>query len=472
MPPTRLTPQQEEILEALARKPREADIGQIIDSLAAPPHRRTVQRRLAELVAGKHVQVVGKGKARLYKLAPSANRGRPPAAAAPGAGKGYDAYIPVSAAGREIIAYVRQPRAGRLPAGYERNFLASYIPNQTAYLSESLRAHLHHVGITDGRARPAGTYGRAIFNRLLIDFSWSSSRLEGNTYSRLDTERLIEFGQYAEGKDAQEAQMILNHKGAIELLVDEADGIGFDPYTFLGLHGLLSENLMPDPEASGRLRRRPVHIGGSVYMPLAVPQLIEECFREILHKAAAIIDPFEQAFFVMVHLPYLQPFEDVNKRVSRLGANIPLIKHNLCPLTFLDVPERAYIDALLGVYEMNRYELLRDVFAWAYERSANEYSAVRKSLADPDPLRLRYRKELCELVGDIVRNRRLNAAEVIARYADEHIDGKNRDAFVEVVKEELKRLHEGVLARYRIRASEFAAWLITRRAGQNGRPGP
>ena len=112
-----------------------------------------------------------------------------------------------------------------------------------------------------------------------------------------------------------------------------------------------------------------------------MPQLIEEYFREIINKAATIQDPFEQAFFIMVQLPYLQPFEDVNKRVSRLGANISLIKNNLCPLTFLDVPERAYIDAQLGIYEMNRYELLRDLFIWAYERSANEYNAVRKSLA-------------------------------------------------------------------------------------------
>ena len=93
----------------------------------------------------------------------------------------------------------------------------------------------------------------------------------------------------------------------------------------------------------------------------------------------------EQAFFAMVHLPYLQPFEDVNKRVSRLAANLPLIRQNLCPLSFVDVPERAYIDAILGVYELNRIELLRDVFIWAYERSCARYGAVRRSLAGPLP---------------------------------------------------------------------------------------
>ena len=80
---------------------------------------------------------------------------------------------------------------------------------------------------------------------------------------------------------------------------------------------------------------------GTVYHPLEVPQLIEECFGKILDTAAAIADPFEQAFFALAHFAYLQGFEDVNKRVSRLAANIPLIRGNLCPLSFVDVPERA-----------------------------------------------------------------------------------------------------------------------------------
>ena len=82
--------------------------------------------------------------------------------------------------------------------------------------------------------------------------------------------------------------------------------------------------------------------------------LIEECFEQVLATAAAISDPFEQAFFVMVQLPYLQPFDDVNKRVSRLAANIPLIKANLVPLSFEDVPRDLYTEAILGVYEMKR----------------------------------------------------------------------------------------------------------------------
>ena len=126
--------------------------------------------------------------------------------------------------------------------------------------------------------------------------------------------------------------------------------------TILNLHALLSDNLLGNPSASGRLRAIPVGIGKSVYEPLAVPQLIDEIFSQILDTVVDISDPFEQAFFVTLHLPYLQPFEDVNKRVSRLAANIPLIHHNLCPLSFMDVPEDLYINGLLGVYELNRKE--------------------------------------------------------------------------------------------------------------------
>jgi len=298
---------------------------------------------------------------------------------------------------------------------------------------------------------------------LLIDLSWNSSRLEGNTYSLLETERLLELGETTEGKDAQEAQMILNHKAAIELLVEQAAEVSFNRYTILNLHALLSDNLLTDPQACGRLRAIPVGIDGTVYYPLEVPQLIDECFRQILDTASAIQDPFEQAFFAMVHLPYLQPFEDVNKRVSRLAANLPFIRQNLCPLSFVDVPERAYVDGILGVYELNRIELLRDVFVWAYERSCARYSAVRRSLGDPDPFRLRYRTLVAHIVAEVVRGgmNKKNAAAFIKRRAAEDVSQEDRARFIEVVETEVMGLHEGNIARYRLRPSEYQTWRAT-----------
>jgi hypothetical protein len=367
-------------------------------------------------------------------------------------------YVPVSPEGAAIREQVRRPLMHRRPVGFQRSFLEAYLPGTTFYLPEPLRRQLHEIGRTPAHERPAGTYARDILDRLLVDLSWASSKLEGNTYSRLDTQHLINFGQVAQGKDALETQMILNHKAAIEMLIEDANEVDFDAFTFKNLHAVLSQDLMRDPQASGRLRRRPVDISGTVFLPLALPQVIEDCFALLLDKTAAIPDPFEQAFFLMVQLPYLQPFEDVNKRVSRIGANIPLFRHNLCPLSFVDVPERAYIEGTLGVYELNRVELLRDVFVWAYERSCQRYLAITQTMVEPDPLKIKYREALIQAVQTLVKVLRQPSPAVIAEIAQAHASEADQEAFREMLETALRQLHEGSIARYRLRRSEYIAW--------------
>ena len=200
-----------------------------------------------------------------------------------------------------------------------------------------------------GRYLPVA-FDRACMHEFVLSGSPAKRELGIKT---LDVaKRLLDFGEEAKGKDRSETQIILNHKDAIEFLVGEADHIAFNRFTILNLHGLLANNLLPDPDAPGRLRRMIVGIEGSVFQPLAVPQQIEECFDQILATAAAINDPYEQSFFSMVQLPYLQPFDDVNKRVSRLAANIPFIRQNLSPLSFIDVPPAIYAQAMLAVYRL------------------------------------------------------------------------------------------------------------------------
>jgi Fic family protein len=448
----------DDILEAVARLPAGASLGDIAQYLKEKLPRRTLQRRLAHLVARKRLIVEGRARGSRYRLPIVTGEGQPAAREAAFTGQG-EIYLPISPEAETIKQAVRAPIQDRHPVGYNRAFLDGYRPNRTFYLPEKIRRSLFEIGRSPDGERPAGTYARQTYSRLLIDLSWNSSRLEGNTYSLLETERLIQIGESAEGKDARETQMILNHKAAIELIVDQAEEIGFNRYTILNLHALLSDNLL-DPQATGRLRAIPVGVEGSVYHPLEVPQLVEECFNQILDTAAAISDPFEQAFFGMVHLPYLQPFEDVNKRVSRLAANIPLIRGNLCPLSFVDVPERAYVDGLLGVYELNRIELLRDIFVWAYQRSAARYSALRRSLGDPDPFRLRYRSLMAEIVAEIVRSHmdKKAASAYIKQRAEKEVMQNERARFIEVVETEIMSLHEGNIARYRLRPSEFQAW--------------
>ncbi len=454
----------EAALAAIGQFPAGACIGQIEARLTAPPHRRTLQRWLNELMAQGRVRRTGQKRAIRYllseKVSAQISSAQINIVAQPIAVFQAETTILLSPEAQEIEPQVRLPLALRKPVGYNRAFLDAYRPNETRYLSQSIRDELRAQGQAVSANEPAGTYARQLAHRLLIDLSWNSSRLEGNTYSLLETERLISAGEAASGRNALEAQMILNHKDAIEFLIDSAAEIDFNRYTLLNLHALLSDNLLEDPSASGRLRSIAVGIGQTTFLPLEGPQRIEECFAQVLDTAAAIRDPFEQAFFSMVHLPYLQPFEDVNKRVSRLAANIPLIRGNLCPLSFVDISQTTYISAMLGIYELNRIELLRDVFVWAYKRSCARYSAVRQSLGDPDPFRLQHRQHIIQAVSAVVREK-LNKARAIShiqQFAQTQIEAADRQRFIEVVETQLLNLHEGNIARYRLRPSEFHAW--------------
>lgn len=442
-----------EIERAVERLAGNASAQEILQAFAAPVSLRTLQYRLKHLVDRGRLLKAGEKRSARYRLPDTSSP-------ATGFSKDNSPVIPLSPPSAAIRDYVRQTPAARKPVGYDRGFLESYRPNVTFYLSEAERAHLAALGRPPIAAQPAGTYVRQMLSRLLIDLSWNSSRLEGNTYSLLDTRRLIEFGHEAEGHARLETQMILNHKDAIEFLVGAASDIGFNRYTLLNLHALLANNLLHDPAAAGRLRHIAVGVERSTFHPLEVPQLIEECFDRILATAEAIADPFEQAFFIMAQLPYLQPFDDVNKRVSRLAANIPFIKANLSPLSFADISRQAYTEAVLGIYELNKIDLLKEVFLWAYERSAERYIAVRQSLGEPDPFRLRYRMQLRQAIAELIRTRvgRDAALRHLATWTAGRIAAPDRECFIETAEAELLGLHEGNFARYQIRPSEFAAW--------------
>lgn len=409
---------------------------------------RTLQRRLEQLVRLGRVDLGGEGPSTVYR----------PLAEPKEVTSQEEDYVPLSRAGKEVRDLVRRPLSEKEPIGYDPDWLLSYEPGKTWYLPDKTRQQLHNMGRAADGNRPAGTYAQAILDRLLIDLSWASSRLEGNTYSRLDTQNLLEFGQRAAGKDVEEAQMILNHKSAIEFLVDDPESVGFDRRTLLTLHAALSENLLGNPADEGRLREAPVGITKTTYTPTAIPQVIQECFDHILRIASAIPDAFEQSFFAMVHLPYLQPFVDVNKRTSRLAANIPLIRANLCPLSFIDVPEQAYVEGTLGVYENRRTELLRDVFVWTYERSAKQYRVLRESLPPPDPIRLRYRSELGVVIAETIRSGAPPRQETLLGSAvGQGVEDSHKEKFAEAALAILLNLNEGSAGRY-VTPTEFRDW--------------
>ena len=425
--------------------------------------RRTAQRQIAKLIDSEMITARGKGRARRYYSAVA----KPTGKKLSDSDDIFPDFIPVSADSQDILTYIQQPLKARKPVGYQDDFLDTYRPNETWYLSDSLRRQLHKMGKTTEIDEPAGTYSRAILNRLLIDLSWASSYLEGNTYSRLDTRELIDNGKAASGKAAIETQMILNHKTAIELLVENIENAELNRYTLMNLHSSLAENLLPNPMDEGRIRQHAVEIGMSIYRPLSVPQQIDSVLEVLLDKARQIIDPFEQSFFLMVHLPYLQPFADINKRTSRLAANLPLFRANLCPLTFLDVPIQAYSRAILGVYEMTRVELLRDLYVWSYERSTQEYLAIKQDLAEPDPLRLAWRDFTKQTIREVILFPEREPLVCIQQAVNLQVPVTEQSEVQALIVEELRRLHEGVLARYGLRRSEFDDWKNTRLATVN-----
>ncbi len=430
---------------------------ELLNSINEAAPRRTVQYRLSTLVKSGIIRIEGAGRSSKYYINPGQSGSRKTETIQ------STFTIPLSIEGSQLRKEISTPIQLRRHTSYRREFLDSYEPNKTFYLSQPILEKLFKLGTGTEKGRPAGTYARKIYQRLLIDLSWNSSRLEGNTYSLLETERLLATGEEAPGKDRTETQMILNHKEAIEFIVDMAEEVDINRYTILNIHGLLSHDLLLDPRACGRLRTIPVKIGKSVYHPVEVPQIIEEYFQLIVQKATVIKNPFEQSFFLMVHLPYLQPFLDVNKRVARLAGNIPFIRENLSPLSFIDVPESDYIQGLLAIYELNRIEYFRDVFVWAYERSASLYLATLEAMGQPDPFRMKYRNLIRQTICTAVQHKmdKLKGSDFISKFATENVPSEDRNRFIEIVEIEISSLHEGNFARFKIRPSEFFEWQIT-----------
>jgi hypothetical protein len=253
--------------------------------------------------------------------------------------------------------------------------------------------------------------------------------------------------------------MILNHKEAILFLINNAEEITPSPFVIRNLHMLLSQDLLQNPNESGVVRHRVVCIAKTSYTPLGASQQLEEAYILTLRKAEKIKDPFEQSFFLLMHLSYLQAFIDVNKRTARLSCNLPFIQLNLCPLSFVDVPREGYLRALILFYETNDYLPALELFAWAYERSCAKYQVVEQSIGRIDSYRIKYRAQRKEIMGSIVRNGIIGEAitDALEHYCDER-DIPDKDKFVAMTTVELDRLHSGALVAIGVTEGMFDLW--------------
>ncbi len=348
------------------------------------------------------------------------------------------------------------------PVGYDRKRAEGYKPNESSFLSKVQLTTLHEMGETGITEAPAGTYARQILERFLIDLSWASSSLEGNTYSLLDTTNLVTRGEAADGKDRTETAMVLNHKAAIEFLVDGADDHDFDRRTVLNLHALLMDDLVADTRQLGAVRQIPVGISGSRYTPLANPHVLGEMLDLMLAIARRIHDPFEAGVFVFLHLSYLQPFVDGNKRTARLLLNLRLIQANLKPFTFVDADREEYAKSTLTWYERGAPNPLIDLLLKTYRDSVARYSIVFESI-EPDPFKLKNRAAIQAAVKELVlQGVHFGESEADALANQQFDDPADQVRFAAAVVSELQGLHEGNFARFKIRPSEFERWVASK----------
>lgn len=453
------------ILEVLAGRPEGMPRGELQELAGLQGlDPQVVRRLLADLLRRGSLRVEGVTRRRRYFLGQHAVV---PANARAGWGgpQAVEDDLPLSPEGGACRNLLARPLYQRPPVSYRREFLDAYRPGETFYLSEALRRRMASLG---GSGRPAGP--EQAFRQQLIDLSWNSARLEGNTYAFPEAERLIERGEAAAGRGLQETQMILNHMAALQYLLEAVEPTTPEPGTVQNLHAFLMENLLPNPLDEGRLRVTPKGIRGSAYLPTAVPQAVDEGFRQLLRIASGIEDPFEQSFFLLVHIPYLQPFLNGNRRTARLAANIPLLIRKCVPITFSGVGAAAFADGMLAVCELNRIDLLRDLYVFAYERACASYSAVRTSVGEPDPFRLRYRSAIKNMVREVVlAGPSSGDADVrIRAYAESTLPKEARLRIRSLVETELAGLHEGNLARYQLRLSEFSRWQRGTQAPETG----
>ena len=207
--------------------------------------------------------------------------------------------------------------------------------------------------------------------RLTIELSWKSSKIEGNTYTLLDTENLILKNKKAEGKTKEEAKMILNHKDAFEFVLANAGRFKKINRALLEeLHKLLVKEL----GVGFNLRNKPVGVVGSIYQPIDNKYQISEEIDSLSSAIKRIDSPYAKALLAKIGIAYIQPFEDGNKRTSRLLANAVLLAYGLVPLSYRSVDEREYREAILVFYELNSIESIKKIFISQYDFAAKNYA--------------------------------------------------------------------------------------------------
>ncbi|EKD77202.1 MAG: hypothetical protein ACD_42C00441G0002 [uncultured bacterium] len=437
------------VLRALQQQSESIQLPTLLKMLGKNFAERSVRRWLNELVAEHRVEKLGQKRGTYYRARIEKK----------------DFVIPVEEPfifSRDVhttLSRIHQPVFQRQPITYDRTWVDAYQPNKTAYLTASQTATLQSVGAPEVDATPAGTYARKIYDRLLVELSYHSSRLEGNTYSFGETEKLIMEGESSVGKLDAEKIMILNHKEAIRYLVDNAEKLEINFNTICTLHYLLSEGLVQGKE-SGKIRDHSVKISSSTYIPMDDQLRLTKQLNHICDIAKKIHDPYEQSFFLLVHIAYLQVFTDVNKRTARLSANIPLIRNNLYPIAFNKISKEDYISAMLAIYELHDVRVLAELYTFSLLYTAREYRVLVDSMG-LNEVRIRFRKETRKIVRDIILKKL--TGKLLEKYIQKNVRDIIPTAFqsecITVIHEDLMHMGPERIHGLGVTQKELKAWM-------------
>lgn len=349
-----------------------------------------------------------------------------------------------------------QPTPKRRKVGYNDEMLDSYQPNKSHYLSSSNRDRLQ-------RRSPIGSMPpERLSDRdtkmFTMDLSFASSLLEGNKYDHASSIKLFEEGVEMPGASDTDRIMLLNHYAAAQYMIDSVKQAKISPnntvlsaYEIRSLHAILSADLLADPRHSGNLRTSHVEISYSSYIPLDIPEAIKQRFETIIKKAGQIQDPFEQAFFLLVHIPYLQPFEDCNKRTSRIACNLPLLRASVLPMSWMDTPQKDYTDAILSIYEFNEPSLLEEVFVEGYMRTTERFE-INNRMREPGKIAMQYRNEIRECI----RNRVLHDDATLP----DHIPKSDLPSFALHLETQIEAIKDAPFSaiRFGLKPEDVEAW--------------
>lgn len=244
----------------------------------------------------------------------------------------------------------------------------------------------------------------------MIDLAWSSSRLEGNPYSHLDTIKLLNHGTLSETATLEDAQMIINHKHAFDLIKNTTD---ISLRMMRQVHKCLADPGNIEGETEHFLKKdelgvirdtQPMEIAHTAYIPPCFypgtgTERIYDLIDFVANKASSIEDPVEASFYLLTRVPYVQAFYDANKRTSRVMANVPLLAAERFPLSFDITNRKDYVEAVMSVYEFTDTDIFRDVFVESYVDSHLKYYPMNRVLDEDVRLNLNdYQKSLAAFV--------------------------------------------------------------------------